>query len=61
MMRMYAVPERAFKNAAKAFLRDPTRPINPLDFFTLKERMVLLFTSITDVYYEDWLVDCDYD
>ena len=52
---MYAVPERAFKNAAKAFLRDPIRPINPLDFFTLKERMVLLFTSIADVYYENWL------
>jgi len=55
MTDIMSVPQRARDNANKAFMRDPTRPINYLDFMTKRERQVLVFTGLRDMYYEGWL------
>ena len=55
--RVPGVPTRAFNNALKARLRDPTRSIRFLDFMTQREREILLFTSLGDLNYERYLVE----
>lgn len=48
-------PDRVYSNAVKAFLRDPTRPISLLEFYTKKEREILLFTSLGNKAYDRWI------
>ena len=55
--RVPGVPSRAFNNALKAKLRDPTRSIRLLDFMTKEERETLLFTALGDPNYERYLVE----
>ena len=51
------ISDRAFRNAVKAKIRDPSRPIRLLDFMTFHERQILVFTAITAIArdYEKWL------
>lgn len=49
------VPDRAYNNASVAYMRDPRRPIRLLDFMTLHEREILIFTSLGVEDYEVWL------
>lgn len=52
---VYGVSDRAYKNAAKAFIADPRRPIRLLDFLIKPEREQLIFDSLGSVGYEQWL------
>ena len=47
--------DRVYSNAVKAFLRDPIRPIRLLDFYTKKEKEILLFTSLGNKTYDRWI------
>lgn len=49
------VPDRVYTNAVKAFFRDPIRPIRLLDFYSIKEREILLFTSLGSESYNRWI------
>ena len=49
------ISDRAFNNAFKAKIRDPSRSIRLLDFLTIHEKEVLLFTSLGDKIYDVWL------
>ena len=60
MTNIMSVSQRARDNANKAFMRDPTRPINYLDFMTKRERQVLVFTGLRDIYYEGWMQGREY-
>lgn len=53
--KVFGVSDRAYNNAAKAFMSDPRRPLRLLDFMTSRERQTLLFTALGDVAYEQWL------
>lgn len=53
------ISNRVFNNALKAKFRDPSRSIRLLDFMTLHERQILLFTSTGDALYEEWLDEGD--
>ena len=57
--RIPGVSTRAFNNALKAKLRDPTRSIRLLDFMTQRERETLLFTSLGDSNYEYYIIERD--
>lgn len=48
-------PDRVYSNAVKAFLRDPTRSVRLLEFYTKKEREIFLFTSLGNKAYECWI------
>lgn len=52
---VYGVSDRAYKNAAKAYIRDPRRPLRLLDFLIKSERQQLIFNSLGSVGYEQWL------
>ena len=53
--RIANLSDKAFNKAVKSYLRDPTRPINFLDFMTLKERRILIFQSVGLPSFEKWL------
>lgn len=49
------VSNEVYENIIKAKFRDPSRSVNPLDFFDLSGREALCFDVFGDKNYEAWL------
>ena len=49
------ISNRAFNNALKAKIRDPSRSVRLLTFLTVHEKEIFVFTALGDVAFENWL------
>lgn len=58
--RVSGISNRAYGNACKAFMRDPSRPINLIIFSSQYERAKLVFTTLGDREYEAFLKRYNY-